>query len=112
LGGNNEQAQFGNGKRNVDETSRVPVRVSDVANAVALSGAMVGRHFLAFLRDGTLRVWGNSDWGQTGNHSLAIKQDGSLWIWGVGSSYRGVWPLTQNAPFPVQLVIPDGIVKR
>ncbi|MBS1830434.1 MAG: hypothetical protein JST93_34345 [Acidobacteria bacterium] len=135
--GNNDQAQFGNGKRTIDERTRVPVRVPAVASAVALSGAANGRHFLALLSDGTLRTWGNSDWGQAGNgvtgreqatvatprisgvkavfaagnNSFAIKTDGSLWIWGIGSSYTGVWPMKQNAPLPIQLQIPQGIVK-
>jgi alpha-tubulin suppressor-like RCC1 family protein len=133
--GNNEQAQFGNGKRSVDDRSRVPVRVPGLANVVALSGGAAGRHFLALLKDQTLRVWGNTDWGQAGNgvtgreqatvatprivgvrnvwaagnNSLALKTDGSLWIWGIGSSYPRVWPMTKNAPFPVRLQIPEGI---
>ncbi|MBN9659902.1 MAG: hypothetical protein J0H49_17075 [Acidobacteria bacterium] len=136
--GNNDQAQFGNGRRDIDERTRVPVRVPGVANVTALSGAMSGRHFLALLQDGTLRSWGNSDWGQAGagvtgreqstvaaprisgvktvfaagNNSLAIKTDGTLWIWGNGSSYPGVWPLQRRAPFPVQLRIPEGIVQK
>ncbi|MFN7923655.1 MAG: hypothetical protein U0Q16_26370 [Bryobacteraceae bacterium] len=136
--GNNDQAQFGNGKRNIDEHTRVPVRVPGITNAVGLSGAAVGRHFLALLRDGTLRTWGNSDWGQAGtgvtgreqaavaalrisgvkaafaagNNSFAIKTDGSLWIWGRGSSYPNVWPMTRNAPVPEPLRIPEGLGQR
>ena len=61
--GNNEQAQFGNGKRDVDDRSRVPLRVPGVANVTALTGS-TGRHFLALLKDGSLRGWGNTDWGE------------------------------------------------
>lgn len=136
--GNNEQAQFGNGKRDVDDRTRVPVRVPGAVNVASLSGALSGRHFLALCKDGSLRAWGNSDWGQVGigvtgreqatvvtprisgvravfaagNNSFAIKRDGSLSIWGNGSSYQNVWPMKRNAPFPVPLRIPDGIVTQ
>ena len=130
--GNNSQAQFGNGKRDIDDRTLVPVQVPGVAGVMALSGALSGRHFLALRKDGTLRAWGNSDWGQVGNGmtgreqstvatpriagvkaifaagncSFAIKPDGSLWIWGRVSPYPGAWPMGRNAPFPVQLQIP------
>lgn len=133
--GNNEQAQFGNGRRDVGDHSLTPVRVPGIAGAVALSGANNGRHFLALMKDGSLRAWGNSDWGQigngvtgraqptvatprisgvklvfaAGNHSFAVRQDGTLWIWGHGSAYQRVWPLTKGAPFPIQLRIPEGV---
>ncbi len=131
--GNNEQAQFGNGKRDIGDRTRVPVRVPGIANVAALSAS--GRHFLALLKDGTLRGWGNSDWGQigagvtgreqaspviprisgvkavfaAGNNSFAVRNDGSLWIWGLGSVYKGVWPMTKQAPSPTLLQIPAGV---
>ena len=61
----NEQAHFGNGKRDRDDRSRVPLRVPGVANATVLTGSM-GRHFLALLKDGSLRGWGNTDGGGAG----------------------------------------------
>ncbi|MBI4894054.1 MAG: hypothetical protein HY821_25780 [Acidobacteria bacterium] len=135
--GNNQQAQFGNGKRDDQNFSESPVRVPNVANAVALTGALVGRHFLALLKDGTLRVWGNTDWGQAGvgisgmeqasvatprisgvktvfaagNNSYAVKADGSLWIWGSGSYYSGEWPMKANAKVPLRFSIPQGLVQ-
>lgn len=135
--GNNQQAQFGNGRRDVDDSTRVPVRVPGVANVQALAGAHVGRHFLALRKDGTIIAWGNTDWGQVGNgvsgreqatpvvlklakvravyaagnHSFAVLEDGSLWIWGVGSSYRGAWPLAQNTKLPVKFELPDAPAK-
>lgn len=133
--GNNAQGQFGNGRVETDEKSLVPLRVPGIANAIALSGALTGRHFFALLKDGTLRGWGNTDWGQigngtsgqhqptvttpriaqvsavfaAGNHSFAVRNDNSFWIWGAGSHYRGVWPLAKQVNLPVRLVIPQGI---
>ena len=134
--GNNTQGQFGNGRDDSAEKSLVPLRVAGIANAVALTGASTGRHFFALLKDGSLRAWGNNDWGQigngisgqrqntvttpritqvkaifaAGNHSVAVRQDNSLWVWGAGSHFRGEWPLQKQANLPVRLAIPQGIV--
>lgn len=133
--GHNGQAQFGNGHRTQDEQSRVPVQVPRLANITALTGAVIGRHFLALQKSGTILAWGNSDWGQggagitgreqatplpvkltavksvfaAGNNSFAIRDDGSLWIWGIGSSFPRVWPMQKNSAQPLRLEIPDGI---
>lgn len=133
--GHNGQAQFGNGHRTQDEQSRVPVQVPRLANVTALTGAVIGRHFLALQKSGTILAWGNSDWGQggagitgreqatplpvkltavksafaAGNNSFAIRDDGSLWIWGIGSSFPRVWPMQKNSAQPLRLEIPDGI---
>lgn len=131
--GKNGQAQFGNGRREESEKSAVPVQVRGLANVVELAGAMGGRHFLALLRDGTIRSWGNTDWGQAGtgltgkeqalpaaskiagvrkvfaagNNSYAIRNDGSVWFWGGGGGYEGVWPLGRKpAPLPIALQLP------
>ncbi|BDC49226.1 hypothetical protein F183_A15420 [Bryobacterales bacterium F-183] len=131
--GKNEQAQFGNGRRDSSEKSAAPIRVPGVAGVTQLAGAWIGRHFLALLRDGTIKTWGNTDWGQAGtgvtgmeqatpvtskisgvkavfaagNNSFAIRSDGSVWIWGNGGGYSGVWPLGRKpAPLPVPLPLP------
>lgn len=83
-----------------------------------------GRHTIALLKDGTLRAWGNTDWGQVGNgagpgyqpkpitpkianvaavfaagdNSLAVLRDGSLWAWGKGNP--GEFPLTSHVRVP------------
>ncbi|QOY88159.1 RCC1 domain-containing protein [Paludibaculum fermentans] len=128
--GSNQQAEFGNGQREDNERTWKPVRVPGVQNAKALANGLIGRHFLALLKDGTVRSWGNSDWGQAGNgltgqeqatpaaakisgvkavfaggnQSFAVKQDGSVWVWGSGD--RREWPLSNNAPLPVALNFP------
>lgn len=131
--GNNGQALFGNGRREQTEKSPVPVRVAGVANVAELAGANGGRHFLALLRDGTIRTWGNNDFGQAGNgafgtfqmapatskisgvkavfavgnNSYAVRNDGSIWFWGGGGGYEGVWPLgRKGAPLPIPFPFP------
>jgi alpha-tubulin suppressor-like RCC1 family protein len=132
--GNNGQAQFGNGRRDERQVSAVPVRVAGVANAVALAGGGLGRHFLVLLKDGSLRAWGNSDWGQVGiglagqeqasvvtvskltgvkrvfacgNNSFAVRSDNSVWFWG-GSTYTAgpVFPSNTNTKVPMPLSLP------
>lgn len=130
--GANMHGQFGNGQRTDPPGvgsgwEVVPQKVAGVANATALSVGFTGRQVLALLKDGTLRGWGNSDWGQlgagvsgtfqpspvvpkingvkavfaAGNSSFAVKSDGTLWIWGIGN--RDEWPLTANTKVPVRL---------
>jgi alpha-tubulin suppressor-like RCC1 family protein len=129
--GSNEQAAFGNGQRDGDQITYTPVRVPGVQGVQALSGGVLGRHFLALLKIGSVQSWGNSDWGQAGsgisgeeqakpalakitgvktvlgagNNSYAVKTDGTLWIWGLGLPRE--WPLSANARIPVQLQLPD-----
>ena len=132
--GNNGQAEFGNGKRSENEASITPLRVAGIANATALVAAPLGRHYIALLKDGTLRTWGNTDWGQggagiagtfqatpvapkftgvkavfaAGNNSFAIRQDNSVWIWGAGFKWPEgpEWPLGANTKTPTPLTLP------
>lgn len=130
--GANWHGQFGNGDRTDPPGvgsgyQLVPQQVQGVSNVVAISLGITGRHTLALLKDGTLRGWGNTDWGQlgagvsgdfqlkpvvpkltgvkavfaAGNHSFAVRTDNTLWIWGSGA--RNEWPLTANAKLPVRL---------
>ena len=132
--GSNWQAQFGNGKRTAqpvygglsNDIQTTPVQVPGVSNAVALTSGVSGRHTIVLLKDGTLRGWGSSDWGQLGggvsgghqpsvmipkltgvktifavnNNTYAIKTDGSVWIWGDASSVG--FPLKTQAKVPVR----------
>lgn len=130
--GNNGQAQFGNGKRDQDQNSSVPVRVPGVVNALSLTGGGRGRHFVVRYKDGSLRGWGNADWGQIGNgvtgreqasvatpritgvaavfaegnNTFAIREDNTVWAWGA-TGYEGpVWPIRKDTAFPVQIMLP------
>jgi alpha-tubulin suppressor-like RCC1 family protein len=131
--GSNGQGQFGNGQRASHPTVGTvgtPQRVPDVANVVAISAGFGGRHVLVLLKDGTLRGWGNTDWGQlgagvsgtfqlspvtprlsgvkavfaAGNNSFAVKNDGSFWGWGSGG--QGRWPLSANTKVPTAIPLP------
>ena len=128
--GSNWAGQFGNGDRSGTPGPNhgyqfVPQRIAGVANVAAIS--LGGRHTLVLLKDGTLRGWGNTDWGQlgagisgtfqlspmtpritgvkavfaAGSNSFAVRTDGSLWMWGVGG--RNEWPLPANTKLPVQV---------
>ena len=101
-----------------------------VTNVVAISAASNGRHVMVLLKDGTLRAWGNTDWGQigagltatfqpapvtpkiagvktvfaVGNNTFAVKQDGSFWGWGSGG--REEWPFAANTRLPTAITVP------
>lgn len=130
--GANWHGQFGNGARTdppgtASGFELVPQRVPGISNVTALAVGLTGRHTLVLLKDGSLRGWGNTDWGQigagvsatfqpapvtpkitgvktlwaAGNHSFALKADGSLWVWGAGGPLE--WPLKANTRLPVRL---------
>jgi alpha-tubulin suppressor-like RCC1 family protein len=99
-----------------------PQQVPGVTGASEI--ALGGRHTLVRLKDGTLRVWGNTDWGQlgtgagpgfqvlpatpkiagvarvlaAGSNSFAIRTDGSFWAWGRGGPNE--WPLKTHVRVP------------
>ncbi|HEX4934467.1 MAG TPA: hypothetical protein VFV33_14860, partial [Gemmatimonadaceae bacterium] len=69
--GSNWNGQFGNGGRTdppnmTRNWELVPQQVPGVSGATAMAIGITGRHTLVLLRDGTLRGWGNTDWGQLG----------------------------------------------
>jgi alpha-tubulin suppressor-like RCC1 family protein len=102
--GGNINAQLGDGSTN--SLSAVPVTVSGIANAAAIS--VGGWHSCAVLRDGTVRCWGGNQSGQLGDgttetrsvpvtaagitnavavgagssHTCAVIDDGTIRCWG------------------------------
>lgn len=132
--GSNWNGQFGNGERTnppnmTQNWVLVPQRVPGVANVTALASGQTGRHTLVLLADGTLRGWGNTDWGQlggglaatfqprvmtprisgvkaifaAGNNSLAVKTDGTIWAWGAGNDGD---LLPKHTKLPVMIELP------
>src|SRR5207247_1120159 len=70
--GQNDQGQLGNGTTDpapptVAPRNATPVAVSGINNAIAVSAG--GWHTCALLQDGTVRCWGQNDFGQLGNGS-------------------------------------------
>ncbi|MFN7978251.1 MAG: hypothetical protein U0P30_08955 [Vicinamibacterales bacterium] len=106
-----------------------PQQVPGLTNVTAISAG--GRHTVVLLKDGTLRAWGNTDWGQVGNgagpgfqpkpvapkianvaavfaagdNTLAVLRDGSLWAWGTGNANE--FPLASHTRVPT--VAPPGL---
>ena len=132
--GCNWQGQFGNGTRTDppgvnNGWELVPQKVAGVAGVTAIAVGS-GRQTLALLKDGTLRGWGNTDWGQigagvsadfqerpvtvrlagvravfaAGNNSFAVKTDGTFWAWGAGG--RGEWPFRVDTKIPMMVPLP------
>jgi alpha-tubulin suppressor-like RCC1 family protein len=110
--------------------------VAGVSQAVALVAGGAGRHALALLRDGSLRGWGNTDWGQigagvsagsqlravtpkisgvvrvwaAGNNSFALTRDGRFWAWGAEQSGAGLLGTQNKVPvvWPLSVLQPAG----
>lgn len=107
-----------------------PVQVPGIAGVIAIgSDHGAGRHTMALLKDGTLRAWGNTDWGQIGagvsgtfqlrpqtpkitgvkaffvggGRSFAVRNDGSFWIWGQRAYGDGALEKHLRVPTPFAL---------
>lgn len=136
--GFNMQGLWGTGARadtnDADRWRGTPQPVPGVRQAVALATGTLGRHALVLLRDGTLRGWGNSDWGQIGagvdgddqpkvvtprlanvarvwaggNNSFALTRDGRFWSWGASQDGAGVLGAQSKVPvaWPAGLMQP------
>ena len=125
--GSNGDGLFANGDRRERPARLTPEPIAGLAGVVAIA-ASGGRQAIVLLKDGTLRAWGNSDFGQVGggagnfverpvqlkiasvktvfavgNNAYAIKTDNAVWGWGPG--HPGDYPFVRNAraPVPVDL---------
>ncbi|OYU99581.1 MAG: hypothetical protein CFE45_12415 [Burkholderiales bacterium PBB5] len=136
--GYNLHGLWGNGERadtsDPERWRATPKPVPGVRQAVALATGTAGRHALVLLRDGSLRGWGNSDWGQIGagvdgdsqlkavtprisgvvrvwaggNNSFALTRDGRFWAWGGEQSGMGLLGAQSKVPvvWPMALLQP------
>ena len=136
--GYNTQGLWGTGERadtsDPERWRAAPQPVPGVRQAVALVAGTAGRHALVLLRDGTLRGWGNSDWGQIGagadgdfqlkpvtpkisavarvwaggNNSFALTRDGRFWAWGASQEGTGLLGVQNKVPvsWPLALLQP------
>ncbi|MBI3417144.1 MAG: DUF5011 domain-containing protein [Verrucomicrobia bacterium] len=112
----------------------VPVQVSGLTGAVAISGGFW--HSVALKTDGTVWAWGDGQSGQLGDcnfrshatpvqvsaisgavaiaaggrHSLALKSDGTVWAWGDGTSGQLGNGTSQGSCTPVQVSNLSGVV--
>lgn len=119
-----------------DGWTEKPRRIAGIAQALSVQIGSPGRHIVVLLKDGTLRAWGNSDWGQVGagvagqsepsvkkplignvkafwaegNNTYAVKNDGTFWLWGSkASDSKG--DLAKQHKVPVQFALVVGQAK-
>jgi alpha-tubulin suppressor-like RCC1 family protein len=121
--GANLTRQLGDGS--ISASSSTPVPVSELAGVTAISAG--GYHSLALLADGTVRAWGNDEYGQLGDgatsssgvpvtvsglsgvtaiaagghHSLALLSNGTVMAWGDDEQGQLGIGSTKESPVPV-----------
>jgi len=80
--GNNFSGQLGN--RTSDCISTVPVTVSGLNNSTAISAG--ASHTCALLNDGTVRCWGDNQYGQLGNSNVTDKSTTPVVVSGLNNA--------------------------
>ncbi|MDB2367127.1 hypothetical protein N9V76_01695, partial [Candidatus Poseidoniales archaeon] len=129
--GDDDYGQLGDGGTNSDKNTPVSVSLGTGRTAVAVSAGYA--HTCAILDDGSLKCWGDDNWGQLGDggsntakttpvsvslgngrtavavsagfqHTCAILDDGSLKCWGLdGSGQLGDGGSNTNKDTPVSV---------
>ncbi len=131
--GNNEFGQLGNGQSGEDANSSVPVQVTDITDATAITTGY--EHSCALRKNGTVSCWGRNNSGQLGNgqsgedanssvpvqvtditdataittglwYSCALREGGSISCWGnneFGQLGNGQSGEDANSSVPVQV---------
>lgn len=133
--GRNRDGQLGDGST-ADRATPQPVPGLGAARAVAASLEGVRSFSLAVLADGTVRAWGNNDFGQLGDgtvttrpapvpvgtlsdvvavaagsrHALALRRDGSVWAWGANNAGQLGNGTTTASLTPTPIPLPAPIV--
>ncbi len=84
--GCDEYGQLGDGKHTIDGTTtnndtHIPTLVTNVSGIVAIAAGEW--HSVALMNDGTIKAWGNSDFGQLGNGSITVKTEKPMRIMGM-----------------------------
>jgi alpha-tubulin suppressor-like RCC1 family protein len=126
--GGNTDGLFGNGEqvdwRAPGGSDPKPRKVPGLAGVKSLAPGLGGRYTVVLMNDGTLRTWGNSDFGQCaagvtgfyqlerkkpqisgvkkvfacGNNGFAIRENGDLYYWGAASGRGGILSKDLAAP--------------
>jgi alpha-tubulin suppressor-like RCC1 family protein len=107
-----------------DVTAPNPRMIEGISHAVEVQTGDLGRHTVVLMKDGSLRAWGNTDWGQigagvsgiyqphpqkpritgvksfwaSGNNTFAVRNDGTFWFWGSETSGKGLLGKNQKVP--------------
>jgi alpha-tubulin suppressor-like RCC1 family protein len=130
--GQNTNGQIGDGTTTTPR--KTPLQVGSITTAVDVAA---GQSFsMALLTDGTVKAWGENNYGQLGDgsttqrtspvavsglsngvaitagrdHGLALKSDGTVWAWGYNGSGQLGQGNTTNSQVPIQVPGLTGIV--
>jgi alpha-tubulin suppressor-like RCC1 family protein len=132
--GENKYGQLGNEINNNSSTPVLtPVSVKDLKDIIQISAGK--NHTCALLKDGTVKCWGENEYGQLGdgtkinkltpvsvkdlkdviqisagsNHTCALLKDGTVKCWGAGPLGDGT---KKSSAVPVLIITPENLKSR